>query len=81
MPPTSGAERGNSKKFKNIANPSKPNIMEGTAAKLFIFTSTPLDLPLFFGANSSKYIAVAIPIGKDSTKVILSAKSDPTKCA
>ena len=32
---------------------------------------------LFLGANSSIYIAVAIPIGKESIKVMLSAKSEP----
>ena len=54
IPPTSGADLGIPKKFKNIANPNKPNIIEGTAARLLIFTSTKSINLLFFGANSSK---------------------------
>ena len=52
-PPTSGAERGSPKKFRNTARPSKPNTMDGTAARLLIFTSI-ISVHRFFGANSSR---------------------------
>ena len=38
-PPTSGAERGRPKKLRNIARPSRPKIIEGTAARLLMLTS------------------------------------------
>ncbi len=34
-PPTMGAERGMPKKFRNTASPSRPNTIDGTAARLF----------------------------------------------
>ena len=79
IPPTSGADLGIPKKFKNIAKPNRPNIIEGTAARLFIFTSIKSTNLLFFGANSSKKIAVAIPTGKDKIKVIVSANNEPIR--
>jgi hypothetical protein len=38
-PPTSGAERGNPNALMNSARPSKPNTIDGTAARLLMFTS------------------------------------------
>src|SRR3712207_8795210 len=53
MPPTSGAERGMPKKFRNTARPSRPKTMEGTAARLLMFTSI-RSVQRFLGANSSR---------------------------
>ena len=53
IPPTRGAERGKPKKFKNTARPRRPKTIEGTAARLFIFTSMK-SFNLFFLANTSK---------------------------
>jgi hypothetical protein len=39
MAPTSGAERGRPKKPMNTARPSRPNTMDGTAARLLMLTS------------------------------------------
>jgi len=52
-PPTSGADRGRPKKLMNTASPSKPNTIEGTAARLLMFTSI-ISVHLFCGANSSR---------------------------
>ena len=49
-PPTSGTERGTPKKLMNIAKPSKPKIIEGTAARLLTFTSIK-SVHLFFGVE------------------------------
>ena len=38
-PPTRGAERGRPKKFRKTARPSRPNTIDGTAARLLILTS------------------------------------------
>ena len=54
MPPTRGADLGISKKFRKIASPNNPKIIDGTAARLFIFTSIKSTNLLSFGANSSK---------------------------
>ena len=53
MPPTSGAERGRPKKPRNTASPSRPNTIEGTAARLLMLTSI-RSVQRFFGANSSR---------------------------
>ena len=52
-PPTSGAERGRPKKFRNTARPSRPKTIEGTAARLLMLTSI-RSVQRFFGANSSR---------------------------
>jgi hypothetical protein len=52
MPPTSGAERGRPKKFRNTERPSKPKTIEGTAARLLMLISI-RSVQRFFGANSS----------------------------
>ncbi len=52
-PPTSGAERGMPKKLINTARPSKPNTIDGTAARLLILISIK-SVILFCGANSSR---------------------------
>ena len=52
-PPTSGAERGRPKKLMNTARPSRPNTMEGTAARLLMFTST-ISTHQLRRANSSR---------------------------
>ena len=52
-PPTSGAERGRPKRLMNMARPSSPNTIEGTAARLLILTSM-RSVMRFFGANSSR---------------------------
>ena len=52
-PPAKGEDLGKPKKFKKIAKPSNPNTIEGTAARLLIFTSIKF-VNLFFGANSSR---------------------------
>ncbi len=53
MPPTSGAERGRPKKFRKTASPSRPKTMDGTAARLLMFTSMK-SFSRFRGANSSR---------------------------
>jgi len=75
-PPTSGAERGRPKKLMNTARPNKPNTMEGTAARLLMLTSI-RSVQRFFGANSSRYTAVATPIGNDNRNVTTRVKNDP----
>ena len=52
-PPTKGAERGRPKKLRNIARPSRPKTIEGTAARLLMLTSMSW-VKRFFGANSSR---------------------------
>ena len=53
IPPTKDVDLGRPKKFKSIPKPSKPKIIEGTAAKLLIFISIKsVTFPGF--ANSSK---------------------------
>ena len=52
-PPTSGAERGSAAQLMNTASPSRPNTIEGTAARLLMLTSMRSD-HRFFGANSSR---------------------------
>ena len=39
IPPTSGADLGRCITLRNIAKPSSPKIIDGTAARLLIFTS------------------------------------------
>ena len=53
-PPTSGAERGRLKKLRNTASPSRPNTIEGTAARLLMLTSIRSTQRVFLGANSSR---------------------------
>ncbi len=50
-------------KGTKTANPSNPNIIEGTPVKVSIKLLSRL-VSLFFDENSFKYIAVEIPIGK-----------------
>ena len=52
-PPTRGADLGIPKKFMNTARPSKPNTMDGTAARLLMFTSMK-SVIRFLGAISSR---------------------------
>jgi hypothetical protein len=47
-PPTSDAERGSPMKLMKTARPSRPNTIEGTAARLLIFTSM-MSVSRFFG--------------------------------
>ena len=68
-PPTREADRGKSKKFRNIAKPSKPKTMEGTAARLLILVSIRSE-NLFLDASFSRYTAVSIPSGKEVIKAI-----------
>ena len=53
MPPTSGAERGRPKVWRNTARPSRPKMIEGTAARLLIETSM-RSVQRFRGAYSSR---------------------------
>ena len=53
MPPTSGEERGSPNVLRNTASPSRPNTIEGTAARLLTLTSI-RSVTRFFGANSSR---------------------------
>ena len=52
-PPTSGAERGRPKKFRNTASPNRPNTIEGTAARLLMLISI-RSVHRLRGANSSR---------------------------
>ena len=52
-PPTNGEDLGRSKYPRNIDKPNRPNTIDGTAAKLFIFTSITSD-NLLLGANCSR---------------------------
>jgi hypothetical protein len=51
--PTSGADRGRPKNPMNTARPSRPNTMEGTAARLLMFTSM-MSVQRLRTANSSR---------------------------
>ncbi len=53
MPPTSAAERGRCRKFRKIDSPSRPKMMEGTAARLLIDTSM-MSVSQFLRAYSSR---------------------------
>ena len=75
-PPTSGAERGRPKTPMNIASPSRPNTIDGTAARLLMLTSM-MSVMRLRGANSSRYTAAPTPIGKDSNKVMSSVNAEP----
>ena len=75
-PPTKEADRGSSKKFRKIANPSNPNTMEGTAAKLLILVSIKSE-KAFLYASFSRYIAVRMPSGKEVANAISIANNDP----
>ena len=52
-PPTNGIDLGIPKKLIKTAKPNKPNIIDGTAARLFIFTSIK-SVMRFFTAKFSK---------------------------
>ena len=52
--------------------------MDGTAARLLIFTSMK-SVNLFFGANSSKYIAANTAIGNEKIKHTNILKTVPIK--
>ena len=52
IPPTSGVERGKLKKFKKTAKPNRPNTMDGTAARLLMFTSIKLVRRVFLAYSS-----------------------------
>jgi hypothetical protein len=76
IPPTKDVDLGKPKKFNNIPRPSKPKIIEGTAARLLIFISIKsVNFPGF--ENSSRYIEANIAIGKLSKKQIRIVKTDP----
>ena len=68
-PPTSGADLGREKKFKNIAKPRSPKTIDGTAAKLLMLVSMVLE-NLFFNAIFSMYRADRTPSGKDTINAI-----------
>ena len=70
IPATTGIDLGIPNKFKKTERPSNPKTMEGTAARLLIFISI-RSVNRFFGANSSRYIAAATPIGKERINVII----------
>ena len=53
VPPTSGTDRGMPKKPRKTASPSRPKMIDGTAARLLMLTSM-ISVNLFFGANSSR---------------------------
>ena len=76
IPPTTGADLGKCITLRKIANPSKPKIIEGTAAKLFMLTSIK-SVNLFLGANSSRNTPAATAIGKDKIRVINKVKKVP----
>src|SRR5690606_26411794 len=69
-PATTGAERGKPKKLIKIARPKRPNTMDGTAARLLMFTSMMSIQRLFLGAYSSKNTAVATPRMNERKRVI-----------
>ena len=48
IPPTIGADLGKFMRFKKIANPKRPKIIDGTAARLLMLTSIK-SVNLFFG--------------------------------
>jgi len=52
-PPTRGAERGIARKLIKNARPSRPKMIDGTAARLLMLTSI-RSIQRFFGANSSR---------------------------
>jgi hypothetical protein len=52
-PPTSAAERGRCNVLMNTANPSRPKMIDGTAARLLIETSI-RSVQRLRGANSSR---------------------------
>src|SRR5690606_5769587 len=52
-PPTTGIERGTSKKLMKMARPKRPKMMEGTAARLLMLTSM-RSVQRLRGANSSR---------------------------
>ena len=68
-PPTMGADCGRSMKLINSDKPKIPNTIEGTAARFEMFISIK-SVNQFFGANSSKNIAVQTESGTASTKTI-----------
>ncbi len=76
MPPTKGADRGICRKLRNTASPNNPKTIEGTAARLLIFTSI-ISVMRFLGANSCRYSAAIMPIGNDRAIVTSSVKNDP----
>ena len=76
-PPTRGAERGRPKKSMNTARPSRPKMMEGTAARLLMLTSM-RSVSRLVGANSSRYTAAATPMGKDRARVTSRVRNEPT---
>ena len=53
IPPTRGADRGKFIMFRNTAKPSRPKMIEGTAARLLIETSI-MSVQRFRGAYSSR---------------------------
>ena len=67
IPPTKGVDLGNWNTANKIPKPKRPNTIDGTAAKLLIFTSIK-SVNLFLGANSSKYIAAKTATGKAIAK-------------
>ncbi len=67
-PPASADDRGTWKKLMNTASPSRPKRMDGTAARLLMFTSM-VWVRRLSGANSSRYTAVITPMGNANRNV------------
>ena len=75
MPPTKAVDLGSSV-FNKMPNPSNPNTIDGTAARLLIFISIK-SVNLFLLENSSRYIAPKRPNGNDKSNTIIIVKNDP----
>ena len=69
IPPTIGAERGRCITLRKIAKPSRPKIIDGTAARLLILISI-ISVNLFFGASSSKNTPAATAIGNERINAV-----------
>ena len=76
MPPTKAVDLGSSNVFNKMPNPSNPNTIDGTAARLLIFISIK-SVNLFLLENSSRYIAPKRPNGNDKSNTIIIVKNDP----
>ena len=76
-PPTKGADLGRPNVDRNTERPSRPKTIDGTAARLFIFTSIKsVILPGL--AKYSKYIEAITAKGKAKRIVTNKVKDDPT---
>ena len=78
---TKTTKEGNySKKLRKTAKPRSPKTIEGTAARLLMFTSIK-EVNLFFGAKLSKYNAAITPSGNEIIKHTIMLYNDPTIAA